>query len=225
MLGLVLPIVVLFALNVLTPGASFVLTLRNALAHGARYGRAVALGLSIADITFAVLALFGVAALLRAHAGAVAVIGSLGGVWLGVLGLRMFEAGRGRTNSSGVEGHDHAATWLWAFRTGLVAGLVNPMAIVFFSSVFLANLHLQPTIDQACVLGVSIAIVSVALRASIATIASHRAVREGYLARRRQFELVSAAALFSFGMKLAVHAMYPFAVRLLLVMGIGHHVI
>ena len=225
MLGLVLPIVGLFVLNVLTPGASFVLTLRHTLAHGARQGRALALGLSIADILFAVLALFGVAALLKAHAGAVAVIGSLGGVWLGVLGLRMFEAGRGRPGGPGAELDQRAATWASAFRTGLVAGLVNPLAILFFSSAFLANLHLQPATNQACVLAASIAFVSVSMRASIATMASHRAVRESYLARKRQFELVSAVALFGFGMKLAVHAMFPWAVRLLLVSGIGHHVI
>lgn len=197
MLTLILSVVALFAINVLTPGASFVLTLRYSLGHGPRSGRAVAFGLSLADTVYATLALCGVAALLQSHAGVTAVIGSFGGVWLAALGLKMLDNTKRFDYEAGQGGDELPLPR--AVRDGLMAGLVNPQNIVFFSSVFLVNLSAGPSMREAVALASAIAVTSMVLRVGLASLVSMPAVRAGYLARKRSLEKVSAAALFAFG--------------------------
>jgi threonine/homoserine/homoserine lactone efflux protein len=222
MFALVLSVIGIFSLNVLSPGASFVLTLRNSLAHGPRTGRTVAFGLAMADTLFAILALLGVAALLRAHAGLVAIIGIGGGVWIGALGLKMLDASK----KGAVDVHERTRGELpvaAAFKVGITAGLANTQAIIFFSSVFLGGFSVGPTIQQAVVLAASVSLTSVFLRCGLATLVSHPVIRDGYLARKRHLEKVSATALFAFGMKLAIKAMLPLATKAMLLAGVAFH--
>lgn len=218
MLSICISVACLFALNVLTPGASFVLTVRNALAHGPRAGYGVALGLAFADILLASLAVVGLAAVLKTNGGALVVLGYGGGVWMAVTGLKMFQRSR-RTNFELVTGCDSIELALWSgLRLGALAGLSNPQAIIFFASVFVASLVGEPSVAQAVGIVLTVAVSSVFARCSIVRLVTLPLVREAYLARRRKIETISGAALFSFGMKLAVKALLPGTVKVLAVL-------
>jgi threonine/homoserine/homoserine lactone efflux protein len=225
MFGIALSVALLFAANVATPGASFILTLRHSLTYGAPIGRRVALGLSVADAIYVVAALSGVAALFRLHAGLAATVGGVGGVWLGALGLALLETTR-KAPAEQADGPAHEPLPAWqAFRIGLTAGLLNPQSVLFLSTVILASLHFEPSLGQALILGAVIALTSLATRLVIATIVAHRYVRERYLARRRTLEAVSGFALLAVGMRLAVKSVFPWAVKGVLLAGLALHVI
>ncbi len=224
MIAVVLSVAAMFALNVATPGASFILTLRHSLNYGPKVGRFVALGLSTADSIFAVLALSGVTALLRLHAGLASSVGAVGGMWLGALGLALLDAARARS-AANQPTTEAAPALSRAYRIGLTAGMVNPQSILFFSTVMLASLTIDPTLLDAAALALTVAVTSLATRSAIATVVSHPLVRERYLARRRRFEMLSGVALLGFGMRLAVKSMYPWAIKGLTLAAVSLHII
>lgn len=218
MLSICISVACLFALNVLTPGASFVLTVRSALAHGRRAGYGVALGLAFADILLASLAVAGLAAVLRTNDGALVVLGYGGGVWMAATGLKLFQRSR-RINFELVVDGDLPELALWTgLRLGASAGLSNPQAIIFFASVFVAGLVGEPSVAQAVSIVLTVAASSIVVRCCIVRLVTLPVVREAYLARRREIETISGVALFSFGMKLAVKALLPWTVKVLAVL-------
>lgn len=218
MLSICISVACLFALNVLTPGASFVLTVRNALAHGRRAGYGVALGLAFADILLASLAVAGLAAVLRTNDSALVVLGYGGGVWMAATGLKLFQRSR-RINFELVADGDLLELALWTgLRLGASAGLSNPQAIIFFASVFVAGLVGEPSVAQAVSIVLTVAASSIVVRCGIVRLVTLPVVRDAYQARRREIETISSLALFSFGMKLAVKALLPWTVKVLAVL-------
>ena len=215
MLSICISIACLFALNVLTPGASFVLTVRNALAHGRHAGYGVALGLAFADILLAILAVAGLAAVLKTNGSALLVLGYVGGVWIAATGLKMFQRAR-RTDFEIVACDGIFELALWSgVRLGASAGFSNPQAIIFFASVFVAGMVGEPSVAQAVGIVLTVAASSIVVRCGIVRLVTLPVVRDGYLARRREIETISGVALFSFGMKLAVKALLPWTVKVL----------
>lgn len=215
MLSIFISVACLFAFNVLTPGASFVLTVRNALAHGRRAGYGVALGLATADILLAVLAVAGLAAVLKTNGSALLVLGYVGGVWIAATGLKMFQRAH-RTDFEIVACEDLPELAQWSgVRLGMSAGLSNPQAIIFFASVFVADMVGEPSLAQAVGIVLTVAASSIVVRCGIVRLVTLPVVREAYLAKRRKIETISGVALFSFGMKLAVKALLPWTVKVL----------
>jgi threonine/homoserine/homoserine lactone efflux protein len=215
LLSICISIACLFALNVLTPGASFVLTVRTALANGCRAGYGVALGLVFADTLLAIFAVAGLAAVLKTNGSALLVLGYVGGVWMAATGLKMFQRSR-RTDFEILvcDGSTELALRS-GLRLGASAGLSNPQAIIFFASVFVAGLVGEPSGAQAVGIVLTVAVSSFVVRCGIVRLVTLPVVRDAYLARRREIETISGVALFSFGMKLAVKALLPWTVKVL----------
>lgn len=222
MFSIVISVACLFALNVLTPGASFVLTVRNALAHGRRAGYSVALGLAFADILLAVLAVAGLAAVIKAHGSAILVLGYVGGVWIAATGLKMFQrAHRTDFEIRAFDGLPKPALWS-GMCLGASAGLSNPQSIMFFASVFVAGMVGEPSMGQAVGIVLTVSVSSIVVRCGIVRLVTLPVIREAYLARRRKIEAISGVALFSFGMKLAVKALLPWTVKVLAMLVSAH---
>lgn len=211
---MLLTIFSIFALNVLTPGANFVLILRNSLAHGRQTGIWLALGLASVDIIFAVAAMLGLSALMSAHAGIGQVIACLGGFWLSYLGLKMLKERKGVELSDTADQCKGNLPRYTAYKLGLSGGLINPQAIVFFSSVFLGSMDNAPTIKEIVMLLVGIAAISAFIRCGVATVVALPTIRSVYLANRRKMETLSGGALVLLGLKLSVKSVLPVALKL-----------
>lgn len=199
-----LSILSLFALNVLIPGSSFVLTMRSAMVSGLKSGLGVALGLAAADIAYAIAAVLGVSALLEQHESLSLTLAVLGGVWIVYLGLKVY---LGPRKNAPVEERDFLAiTPLKSFKVGLTAGLANPQALLFFTSVFVAAVagKLSPFETTMVLLG--IAAISVSIRCGIVGLAATERVRVAYLSNKKVIEKVSGVLLVFFGSKLASKA-------------------
>jgi len=196
----------LFAVNVMTPGASFVLTVTNAMTHGRRSGLFIALGLSSADTVFAAMAAAGLAALVAQNILVVKAISLLGGMWFVYGGVRlMLKQKATQLPQEALETAGDLSVSL-AYRLGLTAGMSNPQSVVFFSTAFLAALSAHPSTREAIALVIGVAGVSAITRCSIVAVFTTKVVMHLYTAQRRKVETVSGGMLALFGVKLAAPA-------------------
>jgi threonine/homoserine/homoserine lactone efflux protein len=196
----------LFAVNVLTPGASFILTISNAMSHGRRSGLLIALGLATADTLFAAAATAGLAALVSQSVLIVKGISLIGGLWFVWGGLRLILKQKARELPQEAAETKGALPVTLAYRLGFTAGAFNAQAIIFFSSMFTAALLSKPSLQEALSLVLGVAAVSVFTRCNIVMVFTIRAVMGFYMRHRRRVEALSGGALTLFGLKLALPA-------------------
>ena len=212
-----------FALNVLTPGASFILTLQNAMAYGRKSGIWLGIGLSCVDLLYATAALMGLSALITSHAGVGQVIACLGGFWLSYLGLKLFKERKAFDVSSAEELIKKKHSLKTSFKMGFSAGIINPQAIIFFSSVFLGAMAFKPNIGDILFLIIGIFLVSLFLRCGLAVAATFPLIRQAYMANKQKMELLSGTALFLYGMKISVKALFPYALKVVVLAAAALH--
>jgi threonine/homoserine/homoserine lactone efflux protein len=198
----------IFAMNVVTPGCSFVLTVSNAITHGRRTGFSTALGLVTADVLFAIAATVGLAAVVAHNTAFVKGISLVGGSWLVYRGLRMLldnrkrhllqqaNGGAEKVRASGIGSGS-------GYRIGLLTGAMNVQAILFFSTMFVAALSTPASPVKALELVLGVMLVSAVARTLIVLLFTvHRVVRF-YAANSAGLSRLSGCALALFGGKLA----------------------
>lgn len=129
------PALAVFMLSVLalnaTPGVDLALTLARSLQQGPRAGVAVALGINLGCVVHALLAAFGLAALLAVSPWAFAALKWAGAAWLAWLSfglLRQAWAGGGTAPAVQAPPLPFGA----GVREGLVTNVLNPKVALFF---------------------------------------------------------------------------------------------
>lgn len=127
----------LFALAVLvlnaTPGVDLLYTVSRTLAGGWRQGLAAALGVGAGCVVHALLAAFGLAALLAVSAWAFTALKWAGAAYLVWLGLGMLrQAARSAPAAAATEAPAVARTGMQVFRQGLLTNVLNPKVALFF---------------------------------------------------------------------------------------------
>lgn len=205
-MNLSLPIVAIFTLNVLTPGASFVLTMQTTLAHGRAAGNHVACGLALSDFIYACAAILGMATLMQQHAAMGQAITLFGGGWIVYIGGKIFF-------SKNAPAHPRETAWapsdslfrLRPFRLGLLAGTLNPQAALFFTTVFIGPVLAKPSVEELVLLVTTIGGVSLIVRACMVRLLTIRTFRHAYLARHRLITRTSGGILIAFGLKILTH--------------------
>lgn len=90
----VLGITGVIALGAMSPGQSFILVARTAVASSRRAGMAVALGMGVGCFIFALIALLGLQSLLLALPWLYGTLKVLGGLYLVYLGINMLRGAR-----------------------------------------------------------------------------------------------------------------------------------
>ena len=126
-----------FALTVLvvnaTPGVDMVLVLTRTLRHGVVGGIAAALGVSAGCVVHALVAAFGLAALLAASAAAFALVKWAGAAYLLWLAFGMLREGVRPGASLAVDGERAASPgFARLFAQGLATNVLNPKVAIFF---------------------------------------------------------------------------------------------
>ena len=127
------------AVGAVSPGPSFIVVARNAIALSRAHGMATALGMGTGAGTFGLLAILGLHAVLTAVPMAFIVLKVLGGLYLLYLGYLIFG---GAKQPLHVQTGDNVATMSLtrAYFTGLFTQLSNPKTAIVFASVFSALL-------------------------------------------------------------------------------------
>jgi threonine/homoserine/homoserine lactone efflux protein len=195
----------IFAMNVVTPGCSFVLTVSNAITHGRRTGFSTALGLVTADVLFAIAATVGLAAVVAHNTAFVKGISLVGGSWLVYRGLRMLLDNRKRQLLQQANGGaEKAGASGSGYRVGLLTGAMNVQAILFFSTMFVAALSTPESPVKALELVLGVMLVSAVARTLIVLLFTVHGVVRFYAANSAGLSRLSGCALALFGGKLAV---------------------
>ncbi|AKJ29271.1 lysine exporter protein [Caldimonas brevitalea] len=125
-------------LATLIPGPSMMLALSHGMQHGLRSSVFSALGNMIASLLQGAAALFLIVQAHSVWSGAFAWLQLLGAVYLAYLGLVLMRSSPGawRADAAGGAGLAARVSWFSLFRQGFAVAILNPKAILFFSSLF-----------------------------------------------------------------------------------------
>ena len=125
---------VAFAVMVASPGPFVAAIAARSAAFGFRNGFAMALGASLAECIYVMLAVFGLAALAATHSWALEILRYVGAAWLIWLGWTLLTS---RASVVKPEGGTPVSDNPWrAFWVGALINLGNPKAALFYMAIF-----------------------------------------------------------------------------------------
>jgi threonine/homoserine/homoserine lactone efflux protein len=194
------------AIGVVSPGPSFVLVARTAIAASRLDGLAAALGMGLGGALFGSLALFGLTALL-AHAGWLYVALKLaGGAYLVYLGILIWRgaAGSVRLATGGEPGAArNAARSFWI---GLATQVSNPKTAVIYASVFAALMPPSPPLWFILVLPPLLFAIEAGWYAVVALAFSAGRPRAAYLRAKTAIDRLAGVVMAGLGIRLLYEA-------------------
>ncbi|CAH0530891.1 Threonine efflux protein [Allocatenococcus thiocycli] len=121
-------------LIVISPGADFVLVLKNSINQGRRAGIWSAVGISLAISIHISYSLFGISYLISQNEWLFSMIRYLGAAYLVYLGLKGLFASPSQ-QAEGQAAHEGAPDWQFFFQ-GFLCNVLNPKTMLFFLSIF-----------------------------------------------------------------------------------------
>jgi RhtB (resistance to homoserine/threonine) family protein len=129
-----LSLAVLGILIVISPGADFVLVLKNSLNSGRRAGIATAIGISLAICIHIAYSMLGISYLISQNQWLFTLVRYLGAAYLIYLGLKGIFAKAERQEIL-VAQQDRISGWRY-FSQGFLCNALNPKTMLFFLSIF-----------------------------------------------------------------------------------------
>lgn len=123
-------------IGAISPGPSFVMVARTAVASTRGNGLAAALGMGVGGIVFATAALLGLQVLLASVPWLYLTFKVAGGGYLAYLGYRIWHGANAPLQLSASDGPDAQPTLKRAFILGLGTQLSNPKTAIFYGSIF-----------------------------------------------------------------------------------------
>ena len=187
---------------VVSPGPSFVVTVRTALGQGVGAAMWLALGLAAGTFIWASAALFGLVLLFELFPWAYAGLKLLGGLFLVWIAWNIWRHAPAPLETV-ARPTVARGTALRAFRTGLGVQLANPKVAVFFGSIFVGLLPetLSPGI-AALALGI-VCLNEFGWYAGLALVMTRGPARNLYLGAKLWVDRVCAGCLGALGLRLA----------------------
>jgi len=210
--GAVAAIAAALIVGAISPGPSFIMVVRTAVALSRSDGLAAAIGMGIGSVVFAVLALFGLQILLDQVAWLYLTLKIVGGLYLIYLGVGLWRgAARELTvTTSGAEGPSQGCNgFARSVAAGLLTQLSNPKTALTFGSIFAALLpHEVPLWVAFAIPAIAFAIdagwyVIVAVAFSSAT------PRAAYLRAKRWIDRAAGSIMAALGLRLIADGPRP----------------
>jgi len=195
----------LFAVDFLatvSPGPAFVVVTQIAARTGARAGLAAALGILVAALFWCGVVLSGLTVLFRAAPWLYLAMKIGGGLYLAYLGAMLLKGGK--TGGPAAANGTAATSVSRSLRNGLLVGLTNPKAVVYFSSIF--TLFLKPGLPLWLDIG-AVAIVAfdcTVWYGLVGVLFSRARVRRLYDRLQRWVERLAGAVMVGFGLRLVL---------------------
>lgn len=198
-------IIVAIALGAISPGPSFVLVARTAIAGSRRAGLGTALGMGLGGLTFASLALLGLIALLAQVAWLYLGLKIAGGLYLLYLAWRLWR-GASEPLTVDTSGATAAAGFGRAVLVGLFTQLSNPKTAVVYAGIFAALLPQQLPLWLALTLPAAIFLVEFGWYALVATAFSAGGPRRVYLSAKSWIDRLAGGVMAALGIRLIVES-------------------
>jgi threonine/homoserine/homoserine lactone efflux protein len=195
------------SLGAMSPGPSFILVARTAIAVSRSDGVAAALGMGVGGVVFAVAALLGLQVALNAVPSLYAIIKVLGGVYLLYLGYCIWR-GAGETLSfPGKQAEsDGKSAFRRSFLLGLGTQLSNPKTAVVYTSIFVSLLPNNPPTSILVGLPLIVFGIETGWYSIVALVLSASSPRAAYLRSKSTIDRIAGGVMAALGIKLIVEA-------------------
>jgi threonine/homoserine/homoserine lactone efflux protein len=196
------------AIGAASPGPSFVLVARIAVATSRRDGLMAALGMGVGGVIFGGLALIGLRALLTEVTWLYLTLKVAGGLYLVYLGFRLW---RGARAPIGVNARDAQPTGSLrrSFILALATQLSNPKAAVVYGSIFAALLPQAPSGWLFVFLPIGIFAIEAGWYTLVACVFSAPRPRAAYLRSKTLIDRIAGSVMAALGLRLILSGMRP----------------
>ncbi|MEM6715071.1 MAG: LysE family translocator [Cyanobacteria bacterium P01_F01_bin.56] len=194
------------ALGAASPGPSFVMVARTAIASSRPDGIYAALGMGIGGLVFAVAALLGLHGLLLAVPSLYWALKVIGGLYLAYLGLRIWVGAKKSLSSSPTESTPSTSNTLQSFALGLTTQISNPKTAVVYASVFAAFLPAESSLLFSFSVAGLVFMIETVWYTLVALILSSNVPRQLYLHYKAWIDRVAGGMMMALGFKLATSA-------------------
>ncbi|HEX5806348.1 MAG TPA: LysE family translocator [Macromonas sp.] len=199
-------IVAAITVGAISPGPSFLMVARTAVAQGRSAGLLTALGMGLGAVLFAWVTLLGVGALLHAVPWLYQGFKLVGGVYLLWLGWRLWRG----ANEPLPLGVNATATPQRHGRRQLALGFAtqvsNPKTAVVYAGIFAAFVPQATSLVFDVAVLLSVGVIEAGWYAVVATLLSAQRSRQAYLRYKPWLDRVAGTVLGGLGVKLALAA-------------------
>ena len=202
-------IVAALSVGVISPGPSFVMVARVAVASSRIRALATALGMGAGGAIFGAAALLGLQSVLLAVPALYAGLKVLGGLYLCYLGFLIFRSAQQPLAVAGTDGGKGSSRPLRAFWLGLTTQLSNPKAAIVYASVFAAFLPAAFSLGFAAALLAAVLFVETGWYVLVALLFSSPGPQRAYLSYKSWVDRAAGAVMFGLGLKLVTSAAKP----------------
>jgi threonine/homoserine/homoserine lactone efflux protein len=184
--------------GVLSPGPSFVMAARTAVAKSRDDGLALAFGLAFGATLIAALCLAGLSAVLHAVPALYMLLKLLGGLYLAWLAWQIWKSAPQPLDMSGLDqqaGEQVKANRMASFRLGLITQISNPKAAVVYSSVFAALLPAQFPLVGSLLVTAGVFAMEFGWMSTVVLILSSSAPRAAYMRGKTAIDRIAAGVM------------------------------
>ena len=204
-LAALMAVSVAILLGAMSPGPSFLVVARTAIASSRARGVAAALGMGIGGTAFALAASLGLQLLLTAVPAIYMALQIAGAAYLLFIAYRLWKSGPEPLEAAGDETVGQNS-WRQAFLLGLSTQLSNPKAAIIYASVFSAVLPRQPAMSMVAVLALTVFVIEFGWYVVVAFAFSTRKARRAYMRGKIWIDRLAAGAIAALGVKILVEA-------------------
>ncbi len=184
-----------------SPGPATILTIKTAARDGLRAGLALALGLAVAIVLWAVAAITGLSVLFEIAPWLQAGLRVVGGLFLIWIGLQLWRGARAPLDLDAVQlPRSHGAS----MRLGVFTNLANPKALAYFAAVFTGILPTDPAFADTVLILMVVFVVELFWYAVVATLFARPAARRLYQRIKAWIDRLFGALISAIGIRIAV---------------------
>lgn len=194
------------ALGAASPGPSFVMVARTAVAASRSDGLWAALGMGVGGLGFACLSLLGLHGVLLAVPTLYLALKALGGFYLAWLGIQIWRGASQplavATDTGGTASH----SVLRSFALGLSTQASNPKTAIWYASVFAAFLPPSPSLAFDVAIAAAVFLIETGWYTLVALALSAERPRQVYLRFKPIVDRTAGAVVVALGLKLVASA-------------------
>jgi threonine/homoserine/homoserine lactone efflux protein len=205
--AVLLSILATIFIGAMSPGPSFVLVSRIAVATSRSHGLASALGMGLGGAIFAALAVLGLTALLMQFEWLYLFLKLLGGAYLIYIGICIWRGAAEPLKMSGTGATEKGISVSRAFVLGLVTQLSNPKTSIVYASIFAALMPPSPPLWLLVALPPMLFCVEAGWYAVVAFAFSGSRARSVYIRLKRWIDRGAGVVMGALGTKLMLEAL------------------
>ena len=191
------------SVGVISPGPSFVMVARTAVASSRSNGLAAALGMGAGSVLFALAALLGLHATLLAVPSLYLALKVAGGIYLAWLGFRIWISAKQPFAVPG-EPSGRGTSLPGSLGLGFVTQISNPKTAIVYASVFAAFLPAAPSAGFDIALVAIVFAIEAGWYSIVALALSSERPRRAYLRCKAGLDRVAGGVMMLLGLKLVI---------------------